>query len=209
MAGLDPAAFDGEQVQAELVIASPAVERSTQICLIAQARDGYVVLSGSDFERERFDDDAIGQIFLTFADVIDAYPGADAATLRMACASALNGLWNTSVCESDCPFDLGARKESRLVFHVYTPGWSFEPARIKFKTAMPDGAFTGLQWLRLNGLTAKPFSFSLDVNPSADQDDPHEFALYIRASQDAGGQSTRIIIDPKITIPPPPPPPPD
>lgn len=204
-------AFDGKQIQSSLAAetdnaASDGADRATQICLIALASDGFVVIHGNDSGRDAFTDGDITEIFLTFADTLDAYPGADTSTLRLACAAALAGLWQPCSAALSCPFDLGADPQTRLIFHVHSPGWGFEDARIKFKTDLPDGAFTGLAWLTLNGLSCAPRSFKIDINTAAESKSPYEFALFIEASQDAGQQSTRVIIDPKISVPPPPPP---
>ncbi len=206
MAENDPAAFfDGTSAQPDLVGTSILQQRSTFICLISEARDGFVVVSGSDLGMDsRFSDADILNIFSKFAEVVDTNLGADAATIRMEVAGALIGLWHPSAYVGSSPFDEKISAKSRIIYHVYSQGWGFEPARIKFKEPVPAGGFTGLSWLTLNGISAAPFSFQLDVNAEAVRETGYEFALYIQASQDAGNQTTRLIIDPKIQVDPPP-----
>lgn len=206
MAGLDPVTFfDGNTTQGELETASSEEERATYISLIAEAKDGFVVVSGSDIGwGTSFNDADIASIFLVFAETVDAYPGADASTIRMAAGAALAGMWHPSTYVGASPFDEKLPAKTRLIFHVYSQGWGFEPARIKFKSVVPDGGFTGLDWLTLNGVTTAPYSFKIDVNTEAVSADAYEFALYVKASQDAGNQETRLIIDPKIEVTQPP-----
>lgn len=202
MSGLDPATFfDGNVTQSVLEEKSTAEDRATFISLIAEAKDGFVVVSGSDIGLgSQFSDTEITDIFTTFAHSVDQHAGADAATIRMAVGAALAGKWVPSSYVGESPFDETVPAQTRLIFHVYSQGWGFEPARIKFKSDVPAGGFTGLEWLTLNGVSSAPYSFKIDVNTDAVSADAYEFALYVKASQDAGHQATRLIIDPKILV---------
>ena len=86
-----------------------------------------------------------------------------------------------------------------MVFHVHVPGWGFEDARIKFKTEGAETQFCGLEWLDLHGQSSKPYTFQIGV-AEVKKKIKHAFALYIEASQNAGQQVTRLIIDPEIEV---------
>lgn len=198
MAAIDRDSLDGTIVQAELEAACGFTPSRTQIALVAQATDGFLVVQGSDAGQTAFDDNAISTIFVTFANTVALYPGATAATLRTAVLAALSGLWTPFGGVMPNPFDEMVTEPARLIFHVAIPGWGFEAARIKFKSDFPAGEFCSLAWLTLNGASCEPYSFKIDARCSVAGS--YDFALYIRASQDAGSQSTRVIIDPKIEI---------
>ena len=85
---------------------------------------------------------------------------------------------------------------------MHVPGWGFEEARIKFKDEKSVSAFCGLSWLTLNGDVRSPYSFEINA-AAATEPAEYEFALFVQASQDAGNQATRLIIDPKIHVTPP------
>ncbi len=198
MPGIDAQSFDGNIVQTELEADCGFTPEVTQLGLVAQATDGFVVVHGSDEGRDTFSDADISAIFVTFAETVSDYPGADASTLRTAVQQALAGQWTPCNMVSACPFDEKITAPTRMIFHVYIPGWGFEPARIKFKSELPSGQFCGLKWLTLNGATCAPYSFELGSQCTTKG--TYEYALFIRASQDAGSQLTRVIIDPKIEV---------
>jgi hypothetical protein len=201
MPSIDKDIFDGTVIQPELEAECGFAPTRTQLALVAKATDGFVVVHGSDADRETFDDSDISSIFVTFADVVSQYPNADTSTLRTAVMAALSGLWTPCSTVSTCPFDEEVTAPARLIFHVHVPGWGFEPARIKFKSDFPEGEFCGLDWLILNGASCAPYSFKIDTR--CETAGSYEFALFIQASQDAGNQATRVIIDPKIELTPP------
>ncbi|MEA1942383.1 MAG: hypothetical protein U9P68_09080 [Pseudomonadota bacterium] len=201
MSIIDDTWFDGTQMQSDLTAACGSTPSLTQLSLIARATDGFLVVQGSDAGMTPFDDADISAIFVTFADTVSQYPLADTTTLRTAVLSALAGQWTAMSAIGDNPFDETVDAPARMIFHVHIPGWGFEPARIKFKSATPSGEFCGLSWLTLNGASCEPFSFELGA--TCQQAGDYEFALFIQASQDAGNQSTRVIIDPKIKVIPP------
>lgn len=198
MPGIDAQSFDGTIVQTELEADCAFTPEVTQLGLVAQATDGFVVVHGSDANRDTFSDADLSAIFVTFAETVSEYPGADSSTLRTAVQQALSGQWTPCNMVAGCPFDEEVTAPSRLIFHVHVPGWGFEPARIKFKTDLPSGEFCGLKWLTLNGSTCAPYSFELGAQCVTQGS--YEYALYIRASQSAGSQLTRVIIDPKIEV---------
>lgn len=195
-------AFDGSKVQDGLSDPCKITADQTHISLVARGVDGFVVINGSDMNREEFDDAQIAQIFVIFAETVDAYPGSDAATLRLAVTAALAGMWTPCGAVDPCPFDQHVQGNTRMIFNLHVPGWGFEEARIKFKDENATSAFCGLSWLTLNGDVRRPFSFQINaIAGSAPAD--YEFALFVQASQDAGNQATRLIIDPKIHVTPP------
>jgi len=198
MPAIDKASFDGTVVQTELQADCGFTPDRTQIGLVAQAIDGFLVVQGSDAGMAEFSDNDISAIFVTFADTVAQYPNATAATMRTAVLAALSGMWTPFSGVTPCPFDEVVTEPARLIFHVAIPGWGFEAARIKFKSEFPEGEFCGLDWLMLNGANCAPYSFKLNAKCSAQAQ--YEFALFIRASQDAGVQSTRVIIDPMIDV---------
>lgn len=201
MPAIDRDSFDGTKIQTELETACSFTPSRTQIALVAQASDGFMVASGHDEESAPFDDAAISAIMVTFAQTVKDNPGADVATLRMAVLSALAADWTACGDVCRCPFDQKISLPTRMIFHVHIPGWGFEPARIKFKSPLPDGEFCGLAWLHLNGASNQPYSFV--INARASTRASYEYALFIRASQDAGNQHTRVIIDPLMEVTPP------
>lgn len=198
MSIIDETWFDGSQTQSSLTTPCATTPGRTQISLIARATDGFLVVQGSDAGLDAFDDGDISAIFVIFADTIAQYPLADTATLRTAVLAALAGLWTASSGTAASPFDETVEAPARLIFHVQIPGWGFEPARIKFKSPVPAGEFCDLSWLMLNGATCEPYSFELGAR--CQEAGEYGYALFIQASQDAGNQSTRIIIDPKIKV---------
>ncbi|MHA6288743.1 hypothetical protein [Maricaulis sp. CAU 1757] len=200
MAAIDRESFDGTKPQEDLQAACGFKTTRTQISLIASAIDGFVVVTGSDEGHGVFDDEAISSILLTFSQVVDDHPGATAGSLRIAVQQALAGHWKPCGAVNPCPFDQDLQVPTRMIFHVYSPGWGFEAARLKFKGKIPAGEFCGLAWLQLNGAGQQPYSFELSCRAS--EAAKYEFALYIKASQDAGNQSTRVIIDPLIKVTP-------
>ena len=202
MAVIDKDAFDGTIVQQELLGDCDVNVAQTQISLVAQATDGFTVMTGNDVGRAPFDDSEIAQIFVIFAETVNEFSNVDSSTLRTAVAAALAGMWTPSSEEYPCPFDQSAHGQYRLIFNVHVPGWGFEEARIKFKGVDPSSAFCGLDWLTLNGETCRPYSFEIFTKPAETAAD-YEFGLFVTASQDAGNQATRIIIDPMIRITPP------
>ncbi|WP_203291575.1 hypothetical protein [Maricaulis parjimensis] len=201
MPGIDAASFDGTIVQTELETDCGFAPDRTQLGLVAQASDGFVVVHGSDENRDTFSDADISAIFVTFAETVAQYPGADSSTMRTAIQQALAGQWTPCNLLADCPFDEKVTAPTRLIFHVHIPGWGFEPARIKFKSELPAGQFCGLKWLTLNGASCAPYSFELGAQ--CETEASYDFALFIQAAQEAGNQRTRVIIDPKIEITPP------
>lgn len=201
MAGIDAASFNGTIIQTELETDCGFKADRTQLVLIANASDGFVVVQGSDKDRAPFDDSDISAIFVTFSETLAQFPGANAATIRTAVLQALSGQWTHCGAVPPCPFDEHITASTRMIFHVSSPGWGFEPARIKFKSDLPAGEFCGLKWLSLNGAGMQPYSFELTTRCS--QKGVFEYALFIKASQDAGNQATRVIIDPKIELTPP------
>lgn len=190
--------LDGDQVQSALVGGADIDAARTQISLIARATDGFVVVQGNDRDRPNFSDANISAIFVTFANTVTANPTADAATLRTAALAALAGQWTADSTMGDSPFDETVEAPARMIFHIQVPGWGFEPARIKFKDEVPPDEFTGLEWLTLNGAPCQPYSF--EIWAQAANPGEYEYSLFIKASQDAGNQSTRVIIDPKIKV---------
>jgi len=202
MAVIDKDAFDGSIVQDELLGVCGLTPTQTQISLIAQASDGFTVMNGSDVGREMFDDAEIAQIFVIFAETVNDFSNADSSTLRTAVAAALAGMWTPCSANNPCPFDQNVHGRTRIIFNVHVPGWGFEEARIKFKGVDPSGQFCGLDWLTLNGENCKPYSFQIQTKP-VEADAVYEFALFITASQDAGEQKTRVIIDPAVRLTPP------
>ena len=201
MPGIDAQSFDGNIIQTELEADCGFTPEMTQLGLVAQATDGFVVVHGSDKDRDGFSDADISAIFVTFAETVSEFPGADSSTLRTAIQQALAGMWTPCSDVMASPFDERVTAPSRLIFHVHIPGWGFEPARIKFKSELPAGQFCGLKWLTLNGASCAPFSFEL--GSQCEVEASYEYALFIRAPQDAGSQLTRVIIDPKIEVTPP------
>ncbi|MAC90081.1 hypothetical protein [Maricaulis sp.] len=202
MAVIDKDAFDGSIIQKELLADCGQAPTHTQISLIARASDGFTVMNGSDAGRESFDDTEIAQIFVVFAEAVKAFSDADASTLRTAVAAALAGMWTPCSAVLPCPFDQHVHGLTRMIFNIHVPGWGFEDARIKFKGVDPTGQFCGLDWLTLNGENCKPYSFQIQTQPVEAPAD-YEFALFINASQDAGNQATRVIIDPIARLTPP------
>ncbi|MFY0636371.1 hypothetical protein [Maricaulis maris] len=202
MAVIDRDAFDGTKIQEELEGVCGLTPTQTQLSLIAQATNGFVVMNGSDVGREMFDDAEISQIFVIFAETVNDFSNADASTLRTAVSAALAGMWTPCSGDMPCPFDQAAHGRTRMIFHVHVPGWGFEPARIKFKGKDPSGSFCGLDWLMLNGENCKPYSFQIQTKP-VEEPETYEFALFIKSSQDAGDQATGIIIDPALELTPP------
>lgn len=198
MAAIDRDSFDGTVVQTELEASCGFTPVRTQIALVAQATDGFLVVQGSDAGRAPFEDADISAIFVTFATTVAQYPAATAALLRTAVLSALSGMWTAFADVLDSPFDEVVNEPARLIFHLAIPGWGFEQARIKFKSELPAGEFCGLEWLVLNGASDAPYSFKIDAKCSVEAN--YDYALFIQASQDAGNQSTRVIIDPKIEV---------
>ena len=202
MALIDRDAFDGASIQKELLGECGLQAEHTQISLIARASDGFAVMNGSDAGRAMFDDAEIAQIFVIFAETVSEFSNVDSATLRTAIAAALAGLWTPCSAENACPFDQTVHGRTRMIFNLHVPGWGFEKARIKFKGVDPSSQFCGLDWLSLNGENCKPYSFQIQTKP-VEAPAVHEFALFINASQGAGEQNTRIIIDPAVRLTPP------
>lgn len=202
MPGVDRDSFDGTLVQSELTNPCGFEYSCTQVSLIADASDGFVVATGSDLGRDPFTDEDLSDIFVTFASVVAQFAGEDAATIRTAVMSALSGSWTAAGDVMPSPFDQKVTKPTRMVFHVHSPGWGFEEARIKFKSSFPPGAFCGLQWLTLDGVSKQPYSFQLLAQATPAVKGVYDFALFIRVSQEAGLQSTRLIIDPQVDIDP-------
>lgn len=202
MAVIDKDAFDGSIIQEELLAVCGQSPTRTQISLIAKASDGFTVMNGSDAGREMFDETEITEIFVVFAETVNAFSDADASTMRMAVGAALAGMWTPCSAVAPCPFDQHVHGRTRMIFNIHVPGWGFEDARIKFKGKDPTGQFCGLDWLTLNGENCKPYSFQIQTQPVEAPVD-YEFALFINASQDAGNQATRVIIDPQVRLTPP------
>lgn len=198
MSTIDATWLDGSQTQPGLTDTCSVAVSVTHISLIAKAVDGFLVVQGSDAGRADFDDADISSIFIIFADTIAQYPSADTSTLRTAVLSALAGHWTATASMGASPFDETVEAPARLIFHMQIPGWGFETARIKFKSEVPAGEFCDLSWLMLNGATCEPYSF--EVFASCTQAGEYDYSLFVKASQDAGNQSTRIIIDPKIKV---------
>lgn len=201
MPAIDRDSFDGTKLQSELTTDCSFTPQRTQISLVARATDGFVVATGHDDGQTPFDDAAISAIFVTFAEVVADYPNADASTLRTAVNAALAGLWTAAGGTAPSPFDQTIDQPTRMIFNVHIPGWGFEAARIKFKSDLPAEEFCGLDWLTLNGASQQPWSFEIQAQATVKAQ--YEFALFISASQDAGNQSTRVIIDPVIEVTPP------
>ncbi|WP_300528918.1 hypothetical protein [Maricaulis sp.] len=195
-------AFDGSKVQEGLADACSFTPDHTHISLVARGVDGFVVINGSDMNRDPFDDAQISQIFMIFAETVDEYRAVDAATLRLAVGAALAGMWTPCGAVDPCPFDQHVRGATRMIFNMHVPGWGFEEARIKFKSDNAGEIFCGLSWLTLNGESRQPYSFQINA-AAATAPAEYEFALFVQASQDAGNQVTRLIIDPKIHVIPP------
>lgn len=202
MAGTIKDAFDGSIMQEDLSGACGLTPTQTQISLIAQATDGFNVMNGSDVGRELFDDAEISQIFVVFAETVNEFRNADASTLRTALAAALAGLWTPCSAENPCPFDQSVHGRTRIIFNLHVSGWGFEKARMKLLDPAAVSQFCGLDWLTLNGESCKPYSFQIQTRP-VEAEAVYEFALFINASQDAGNQTTRIIIDPAVRLSPP------
>ncbi len=189
--------LDGRNVQSELTGAPASAYEQTQIS-VSTLRDGsFVVLTGSDQGRGAFTDKDLRAILDTFNAVVAGNPGADAASLRALAYSALAPLWTANDTVTACPYDLAVACSTRLIFALSMPGWSFEPARIKLKTAFEAGEFAGLEWLSLGGQTVKPNAFQL-VDSCTQRGKSFRFALYLDAAQAGGAQHTRVIIDPII-----------
>ena len=156
-------AFDGSKVQKGLSQDCEFAPDLTHISLIARGVDGFVVINGSDTQREPFDDAQIAEIFVIFSETVDNYRGVDAATLRLALAAELAGVWTQCGAVDPCPFDQHVRGNTRMIFNLRVPGWGFEPARIKFKSDDAETTFCGLSWLTLNGESRQPFSFQIQA----------------------------------------------
>lgn len=191
-------AFDGTSLQ-EGLSGGGKNYRCTSLSLIALCQGAFVVVSGTDQDVGEFSDDDIQKIFEIFDGTVDENKGANPQQLHAAIIEAIGNLWTVSDlskdCDcSDCPFDLKINMSTRIVFHMHIPHWSFEDARIKFKTSGSDSQFSDLDWLSLNGVSKKPNSFCI---VDQDTDKVHyQFALFARVQQ---GQSwTRVIIDPEI-----------
>ena len=195
---IDRKSFDGTVAEPELVEATDIEPELTYLCLMARTHDGFVVMNGSDWGLPAFDDAQLAQIMITFNETVDDFPYADSATLKVALASALAGMWAPCKGVMNCPFDQHIVGPARLIFHLHMTGWGFEEARLKFKTEGAEKLFGGLDWLELHGESQKPHSFQIDAR-AVDKKAENEFALYIAASQNAGQQVTRIIIDPVVT----------
>jgi hypothetical protein len=198
MAGPDFTVLDGETMQPGLVGGGRSY-RCTSLSLIAMSQGSFVVVTGVDTPKRSFTDDQIGDIFAIFSATVDGHPGIGPEALREKVIAAIGDRWHVSDlskdCEcSDCPFDLVIKMSTRIVFHIHIPSWSFEEARIKFKTGDPDAQFSDLDWLSLGGKSQKPHSFSII---DQDTDTTHyQFGLYARVDQ---GQSwTRVVIDPEV-----------
>ena len=196
---IDKESFDGSLVQANIDEACDFEAELTYLSLISKANDGFVVVNGSDWGLPAFDDTQISQILMVFNEIVDDYANTDCATMRMAVNSALAGMWAPCSGVMNCPFDQHVVGPARIIFHVHAPGWGFEDARIKFKTEGAEAVFCGLDWLDLHGQSAKPFSFQIGVH-KVKKRVKHQFALFIEASQNAGQQVTRLIIDPEVDV---------
>jgi hypothetical protein len=194
--------FDGEQVQDSIAVCWNARYRSTMLSLIAMRDGAFVVVTGIDVpgdgsqpKRKPFSDQDISNIFDVFNKTVDDSPNLSADELYQAIVKAIGDDWVECPPCGTCPFNVGIVKSTRIVFHMHIPGWSFEDARLKFKSDLPSGQFSDLQWLSLDGKSMKPMSFSL-----TDQDTKagvFQFSLYMRA--ESGQTWTRIIIDPDNT----------
>lgn len=190
--------LDGNRIQSELVSGSIAFKR-TSISLIALAQGAFVVVTGIDPKGKAFSDAEILEILEIFGTTVDRNADADRDAMRKAVISAIGSRWE--VCEppattkpNACPFDLKIDGSTRIIFHLHIENWSFEEARIKFKTRDTHDQFGDLTWLALDGQSQKPTSFSL-----VDRDTKkgtYQFGLFVRVEQD--GYSTRVIIDPEM-----------
>ncbi len=179
-------------------LAAPARSyECTQISVSTLRGSSFVVLTGSDDDREPFTDTQIGVILSSFGSVVTGNPGLDAAQLRALAYTTLAPMWTPSNSVKPSPYDLNVHRASRLIFALSMENWIFEPARIKLKTGFGQGEFGGLDWLTLNGVSQEPNAFQL-VDSCTQTDESFEFALFIDAAQAGGLQHTRIIVDPII-----------
>ncbi|WP_417476866.1 hypothetical protein [Maricaulis sp.] len=193
----DMSALDGTRVQAELLDVPSRSFECTQIS-VSTLRDGsFVVLAGSDDDRDPFTDTEIGVILASFDAVVSGNPGLTAPQLRTLAYTTLAPLWTPSNSVKPSPYDLDVHCASRLIFALSMPNWSFEPARIKLKTGFGQGEFGGLDWLTLNGVSLEPNAFQL-VDSCTQTDESFEFALFMDVAQAGGAQHTRVIVDPII-----------
>lgn len=185
--------FDGNVVQAGLDASSPSGYKRTSLTLFA-LRDGeFVVVMGIDEEGSSFTDRQIQDIFSIFNATVDGNPDLGAQALHAKVLAEIGTRWTACAPSGDCPFDQTVEKSTRLVYHMHIPGWSFEDARMKFKSAVPPDQFSCLTWLELDGRPQKPNAFSI-----VDQDTvagEFYYSLYARMQQ--GQHWTRILIDPK------------
>tara|TARA_R110002051_G_scaffold259449_5_gene318995 strand:+ start:69766 stop:70383 length:618 start_codon:yes stop_codon:yes gene_type:complete len=193
----DMSGLDGTKIQPELLGKPTVVYECTQISVSTLRDSSFVVLSGTDTGRSAFTDSEILTILNTFGGVVTGNPAASAAQLRTLAYAALAPLWTANNTVTPSPYDLSVNCSSRLIFALSMPDWSFEPARIKLKTAFDQGEFAGLQWLTLNGQSMEPNAFQL-VDSHTQTGKSFEFALFLDASQSEGAQHTRVIIDPVI-----------
>ncbi len=190
--------LDGSRTQMELVKGSISYQR-TSLSLIALAQGSFVVVTGVDPRGKAFSDADILEILKLFGDAVDANAKADRHELRKAVIAAIGSRWEVCAPPSTtkpeaCPFDLHIDGSTRIIFHLHVENWSFEEARIKFKSRDTDNQFGDLNWLTLDGQSRKPKSFSL-----VDRDTKkgtYQFGLYVKVEQD--GYSTRVIIDPEV-----------
>lgn len=190
--------LDGSRIQTGLESGSITYKR-TSLSLIALAQGAFVVVTGVDPKGKAFSDAAILEILKLFGDAVDANPKADRHEMRKAVIAAIGSRWEvcappTTTKPTACPFDLHIEGSTRIIFHMHVENWSFEDARIKFKTRDTHNQFGDLTWLTLDGQSRKPKSFSLvdrDTRKGA-----YQFGLYVKVEQD--GYSTRVIIDPEV-----------
>tara|TARA_R110002096_G_scaffold17030_18_gene58654 strand:- start:1812 stop:2417 length:606 start_codon:yes stop_codon:yes gene_type:complete len=197
MTNPDMSGLDGTKVQTALLGAPTCAHTRTQISVSTLRDSSFVVLTGSDMGRGAFTDPEIRTILDTFAAVVAKNPDVDAARLRTLAYAALSPLWTADNTVTASPYDLVVKCASRLIFAISMPDWSFEPARIKMKTASQPGEFAGLDWLTLDGVSMEPNAFQL-VDSHEQTDESFEFALFLDAAQANGAQHTRVIIDPMI-----------
>ena len=191
MAAMDTNAFDGDRPDQDLLKTCDIKPRTTLFSLIAMRQAQFVIMMGSIDESP--DNDAkFRNIIDTFDSTVDDNPDDGPVELREKLEDRFSGLWKPCHFGEKCPFDIRVRYATRLVFHMHIPDWTFEQAMMKFKTEYEPCQFTELGWLKLDGVSQAPHTFSIIYADTVKK--TYQFSLFVEVRQ--GTASTRIIIDP-------------
>jgi hypothetical protein len=191
MAAMDTSAFDGTRPDKKLLESCGIKPRTTLFSLIAMRQAQFIVLMGS-IEENPDNNAKFRSLIDLFDAIVDDNPADGPVDLRKKLDAGFAGLWTPCHFGENCPFDLRVEYATRLIFHMHIPDWTFEAAMMKFKTEYEPCQFTELGWLKLDGTSQAPHTFSIIYADTVAK--TYQFSLFVEARQ--GTASTRIIIDP-------------